>query len=254
MRYRDAASFRQALQRRLKERAAGDGARLAWDRERVAFDRLLARLTVVAANRWMLKGGFALDLRMTERARATKDIDLDWRDPEDELLDALLDAVDHDAGDFFAFHAERAGSPGDRLGGSRRFRVSASLAGREFETFPLDRRKTAASCALQDEIRARTGSPAAPLRRTTFERAAERWLKQARHAGRRRHPASDHGRHLPAAASLGDPAHARAVAAAGMHSRSARRVLHRPRGGTGGAVPQDGPHRGVADSARRCAA
>ncbi len=138
MRYRDAASFRQALERRLRERAAGDGARLARDRKRVAFDRLLARLTVVAANRWLLKGGFALDLRMTERARATKDIDIDWRDPEDELLDTLLDAADHDAGDFFALRVERAGPPEDRLGGSRRFRVSASLAGREFETFPLD--------------------------------------------------------------------------------------------------------------------
>lgn len=138
MRYRDAASFRQALERRLKERAAGEGARLARDRKRVAFDRLLARLTVVAANRWLLKGGFALDLRMTERARATKDIDLDWRDSEDELLDTLLDSVDHDAGDFFTFRLERAGPPEDRLGGSRRFRVTASLAGREFETFLLD--------------------------------------------------------------------------------------------------------------------
>lgn len=138
MRYRHAASFRQALERRLRERAVGDGARLARDRKRVAFDRLLARLTVVAANRWLLKGGFALDLRMTERARATKDIDIDWRDPEDELLDTLLDAADHDAGDFFAFRVERAGPPEDRLGGSRRFRVSVSLAGREFETFPLD--------------------------------------------------------------------------------------------------------------------
>jgi integrase len=37
--------------------------------------------------------------------------------------------------------------------------------------------KTAANRALQDEIRARTGSPAAPLRpHHTFERAAERWL------------------------------------------------------------------------------
>jgi integrase len=37
--------------------------------------------------------------------------------------------------------------------------------------------KTAASRSLQDEIRARAGSPAAPLRpHHTFERAAERWL------------------------------------------------------------------------------
>lgn len=33
---------------------------------------------------------------------------------------------------------ERAGVPEDRLGGSHRFRVSASLAGRPFETFLLD--------------------------------------------------------------------------------------------------------------------
>jgi len=120
------------------EREAGDGARLARDRKRVAFDRLLARLVAVAADAWVLKGGFALDLRLTERARMTKDIDLDWHEPGDELLDTLLDAADYDAGDFFTFRIERAGPPEDRLGGSRRFRVSASLAGREFETFLLD--------------------------------------------------------------------------------------------------------------------
>lgn len=138
MSYRDAAAFRQALERRLKERSAGVGAHLARDRKRVAFDRLLARLMAVAADRWLLKGGFALDLRLIDRARATKDIDLDWRDRQDQLLDTLLDAADHDHGDFFTFRIERAGSPEDQLGGSWRFRVVASLAGREFDTFLLD--------------------------------------------------------------------------------------------------------------------
>lgn len=73
MKYQDAPAFRQALERRLKERAAGEGARLARDRKRVAFDRLLARLVAVAADAWVLKGGFALDLRLTERARMTPD-------------------------------------------------------------------------------------------------------------------------------------------------------------------------------------
>jgi Nucleotidyl transferase AbiEii toxin, Type IV TA system len=138
MKYRDATAFRQALEQRLKDLADGDGAQLARDRKRVAFDRLLARLNAVAERQWLLKGGFALDLRLATRARSTKDVDIEWRNEETELLDALLDAASHDAGDFFEFAVERTGAPEDRLGGSHRFRVSASLAGRPFEAFLLD--------------------------------------------------------------------------------------------------------------------
>jgi nucleotidyltransferase AbiEii toxin of type IV toxin-antitoxin system len=138
VRYRDAAAFRTALEQRLKDRAAGDGAQLVRDRKRVAFDRLLARLLAVAGGCWLLKGGFALDLRLAARARSTKDVDIEWRAEESELLDTLLDAVGFDPGDFFVFAIERSGVPEDRLGGSHRFRVSASLAGRPFETFLLD--------------------------------------------------------------------------------------------------------------------
>ncbi len=138
MRYQDATAFRQALEQRLKDRANGDGARLVRDRKRVAFDRLLARLLAVANSQWLLKGGFALDLRMNMRARSTKDMDIEWRAGAEGLLDALLDVASHDAGDFFVFAIERAGVPEDRLGGSHRFQVSASLAGRPFETFLLD--------------------------------------------------------------------------------------------------------------------
>ncbi len=138
MRYRDAAAFRQALEQRLKGRAAGDVARLARDRKRVVFERLLARLLATAPGRWLIKGGFALDLRLDGRARATRDVDIEWRIGEEGLLDALIEAAAYDAGDFFAFSVERAGSPEGRLGGSHRFLVAASLGGRPFETFPLD--------------------------------------------------------------------------------------------------------------------
>lgn len=84
------------------------------------------------------KGGFALDLRLAARARSTKDVDIEWRAEETELLDILLDAANYDAGDFFEFAIERAGVPEGRLGGSHRFRVSASLAKRSFESFLLD--------------------------------------------------------------------------------------------------------------------
>lgn len=86
----------------------------------------------------MLKGGFALDLRLAARARSTKDVDIEWRAAEDELADTLLDAAEHDAGDFFVLSIERTGTPADRLGGAHRFRVEASLAGRPFEIFLLD--------------------------------------------------------------------------------------------------------------------
>lgn len=138
MRYQDATAFRQALEERLKTRAHGAGAQLARDRKRVAFDRLLARLLAVAEGQWLLKGGFALELRLPGHARATKDIDLDWQADKGQLMDKLIDAAEHDAGDHFAFVVERAGAPEDRLGGSHRFRVTASLAGRLFETFLLD--------------------------------------------------------------------------------------------------------------------
>ena len=118
--------------------SARDGSDLSRNRERVAFDRLLVRLQAVAADRWVLKGGFALDLRLAARARSTKDVDIEWRAAEDALADTLLDAADHDAGDFFVLSIERTGTPADRLGGAHRFRVSTSLAGRPFETFVLD--------------------------------------------------------------------------------------------------------------------
>jgi hypothetical protein len=138
LRYQTAMAFRQALEERLKTRSAGDPARIARDRKCVVFDRLLARLLIVSPGRWLLKGGFALDLRLADRARTTKDVDIEWHDDEEQLLETLIDAAGRDMGDFFVFAIERTGAPPDRLGGSYRFRVSVSLAQRQFETFLLD--------------------------------------------------------------------------------------------------------------------
>lgn len=139
MRYADARSFRMALEQRLKDAAGGDSARLARDRRRIAFDRLLARLAATAPERWLLKGGFALELRLRDRARATVDVDLEWHSSGDDMIDALIDAAEHDAGDFFTFDVSRSETSSERLGGAERFRVGASLAGRPFEQrFLLD--------------------------------------------------------------------------------------------------------------------
>jgi hypothetical protein len=138
MRYTSPTAFRRALEDRLRALAGSDSAGLARYRKRIVFDRLLARLVAAAPGTWVLKGGFALDLRLADRARTTKDIDLAWRAEEHELLDALLDAVAHDLDDFFVFSLERADTEPDLLTGSHRFRVTASLAGRPFESFVLD--------------------------------------------------------------------------------------------------------------------
>ena len=138
MKYATAADFRRALEQRIKSMADGDASAIARNRKRVAYDRLLARLAAVAPGGWAVKGGFALDLRLADRARATQDIDLAWREHAAELTDTLIAASTHEAGDFFTFLIERTSDPSDRLGGAHRFRVNASLAGRQFETFLLD--------------------------------------------------------------------------------------------------------------------
>ena len=79
MKYASAAAFRAALEQRLKHDADGDGARLMRLRKRVAFDRLLVRLEAVASGRWLLKGAYALDLRMGDRSRTTMDVDIEWQ-------------------------------------------------------------------------------------------------------------------------------------------------------------------------------
>lgn len=138
MKYHSAIAFRRALEERLKVRAGGDSARIARDRKRIAFDRMLARLVVAAPDAWVLKGGFAMDLRLADRARTTKDVDLAWFAEEGELLDTLIDAAALDLGDYFTFGLERADISADLMGGAHRFRVTASLAGRLFEGFVLD--------------------------------------------------------------------------------------------------------------------
>jgi len=138
VRYETAAAFRRALEDRLKDRSHREGALLARLRKQVAFERLLARLLRVAPGQWALKGGFALQLRMPDRARTTRDIDLAWQVQEDELLERLIEVTIEDLGDFFSFRVERTSADPDRMGGAHRFRVAASLAGRLFETFILD--------------------------------------------------------------------------------------------------------------------
>lgn len=138
MRYESAAAFRVALEQRLKNDAAAGGPSLQRARKRVAFERLLARLEATAPDQWLVKGGFALELRVADRARATKDVDLDWRASEAEVAEALLTATAADLDDFFDFEIDRTATAPDLGGGGLRYRVVASVAGRVFEELIVD--------------------------------------------------------------------------------------------------------------------
>ena len=76
MRYRSAAAFRQALGDQIRREARTANLPAQWLWKVIAFERMLARLVERAPGAWILKGGFALDLRLGNRARTTRDVDL----------------------------------------------------------------------------------------------------------------------------------------------------------------------------------
>ncbi len=68
--------FRTALEERLRQRARETREPLVRLRKRLVFERCMSRLQQRQDSPWILKGGFALELRMGNRARMTKDLDL----------------------------------------------------------------------------------------------------------------------------------------------------------------------------------
>ena len=139
MRYRTAVDFRTALETRLRAESVASGRSVQRLRRIVAFDRLLARLLVVAPDRWVLKGGLALDFRLGARTRFTRDMDLARMDDADAATEDMIAAQACDLGDFFVFAVQRT----DRLdaladGAAVRYHLSAQLAGRVFEETVVD--------------------------------------------------------------------------------------------------------------------
>ncbi len=108
-------------------------------RKLVVFDRLIARLLVVAPDRWLLKGALALDLRLGARSRTTRDMDLARRDDEAAATADLLAAQALDLADYFTFAIERTGRLDAALEGAAvRYHVVAALDGRPFEDVIVD--------------------------------------------------------------------------------------------------------------------
>lgn len=70
---------------------------------------VLERAESVGSPRFFVKGGVALELRLRDRARATKDIDIVLRDPRADLADSLELALTGDPYQGFSFR--RKGQP-----------------------------------------------------------------------------------------------------------------------------------------------
>lgn len=138
-RYADAASFRRALEQRLRSEAQTSGVPLNRLRKEAAFNRLLTRLSAAAPQGWALKGGLALIARVGKHVRATKDADANWRATHDDLDETLSAVEEADVGDWFTF-AVGDGRPlqGEGDAGALRFAVTAFLDGRVFEQISLD--------------------------------------------------------------------------------------------------------------------
>ncbi len=162
--YGTARAFRQALEERLKQYSIARKIELARLRRVVAFERLLARLFPVDSidaledTPWLLKGGYALEMRLGSTARTTRDIDLSVpdlpgspglpgpsqtaggrNDRMEAIRERLQEAVDRDLADWFTF---RIGSPIADLDaapyGGARFPVEALLDNRSFARYHLD--------------------------------------------------------------------------------------------------------------------
>jgi hypothetical protein len=112
--YATAMAFRRALEDRLKQIAKAEKFEFQRLMREVAFDRLLARLFAREDAPWLLKGGYAMELRLKD-ARATKDLDLALRQTlgssgggklDQAILAALRAAATAELNDFFTFEWE----------------------------------------------------------------------------------------------------------------------------------------------------
>jgi len=139
--YNSAFAFRSALEDRLAAAARMENFDLQRMRRQVAFDRLLARLFAEGNPPWRLKGGYALELKLSV-ARSTRDLDLGLSSNSESPMDlmvALQDAASREVGDYFVY---QIGEPSMELDGApyggSRHPVEAFLDGRLFARFHLD--------------------------------------------------------------------------------------------------------------------
>lgn len=144
MTYSSPQALRTALEHRLLMASREAGVGLDRLRRRVLFERIMARLQAAEPGLWVLKGGMALEVRLSDAARVTKDIDVGLRDDvlsPAVLHERLIDALSDDPfGDRFIFEVSEPTALREDGGGHLTWRVpvAAFLAGKPFGAIKLD--------------------------------------------------------------------------------------------------------------------
>ena len=144
--YGSASAFKAALESHLRKRSSETAIPPSTLQFKFAIERLLGRLFRDTSSPWLLKGGFAMDLRFRPRARTTKDVDLSvpliaglMGPVSSAMRDQLQAAVDIDLGDFLTF---RIGTPKKELPnapkGGGRYPCEVILVGKTFAAFHID--------------------------------------------------------------------------------------------------------------------
>lgn len=131
--YTSAGAFRQALEQRLKSISYVEGIDFQRLCRQVAFDRFLARVIGVPTRDWVLKGGYAMELRFVT-ARSTRDLDFTLRVGDtDSALEHLQRTGALDVEDFFSFRVGEAMMDLDAAPyGGARYPVESRIDGRAF--------------------------------------------------------------------------------------------------------------------------
>lgn len=139
MTYQSGGAFRRGLEDRLRRQSHETGLPLVRLRKMVTFERFVARLTAAQPGYWLLKGGLALQWRLGNLARTTKDLDMLLAVPVPDIHQTLVRAALLDMGDWFRFLVSSPVLPTAQRGApGLRFPVQSLVDGRLFEAFHLD--------------------------------------------------------------------------------------------------------------------
>ena len=148
MKYKSPTALHQAIKHHIHLISKSEGIGALRLRRQLAFERFLSRIFRQTRSPWVLKGGYAMELR-AQRSRATRDIDLaipernmtmlEHRDATTGVYEQITKLLDYDLGDFFSFKIEEKYDDiiSPPLGGIRLF-IKALLGNKLFARSHID--------------------------------------------------------------------------------------------------------------------